>query len=59
MGMQSDKLPKIDMPTQIRVEAAKARLKLGEARLLRSSDGDVYLEAIQDKDGIVILDYDY
>lgn len=50
---------KITLATQLRVEAAKARLKLGEARLIESSDGDVTLRAIQDKDGVVLLDYDY
>ena len=52
-------LQKVDMPTQIRTEAAKARLKLGEARLIKFNEDNVYLEAIQDKDGTVILDFDY
>ena len=58
--MSSENLfPKINIATQLRVEAAKARLSLGEAVLIKSNDGDVCLEAIQDKDGIVVLDYDY
>lgn len=50
---------KINLATQLRVEAAKARLELGEAKYIKSNDGDVYIEAIQDKDGIVVLDHDY
>lgn len=50
---------KINLATQIRVEAAKARLAMGEAKYIKTNDGDVYLEAIQDKDGVVILDHDY
>lgn len=49
----------ISMPTQIRVEAAFACLKMGEARLLKLNTDDVRVEAILDKDGIVILDFDY
>lgn len=52
-------LKHVDMPTQIRVAAAKARLELGEARLLTFNKDDVHIEAIQDKDGTVVLDYDY
>lgn len=50
---------KIDMATQIRVEAAKARLELGEARLIEVNEDGVYVRAIQDKDGTVVLDFDY
>ena len=47
------------MPTQIRTEAAKARLKLGEARLETFNQDDVFIQVIEDKDGVVVLDYDY
>ena len=58
--MKDSKFPfKINLATPLRIEAAKARLKLGEARMITSTDSDVTLEAIQDKDGVVVLDYDY
>ena len=60
LGFNNSVFPmKINLATQIRVEAAKARLALGEARLIEGNDGDVTIKAIQDKDGVVVLDYDY